>query len=140
MPTLGKLKDDWGIEPTQTTLSVNEIDIINYLKELLRPERNNYVDYKLILIKICPSYTNSFEENALPSLKKTLWVSQSTRTSQVNMTAFGCSNILKQAHSILLGHTMNICHTFTPHKHGKVQPVGSRKHIYTLRTASIGLT
>ena len=48
-PTLGNLKVDWGINPSQNNLSADETDIIDNLKELLGPERKTFVDRKSTL-------------------------------------------------------------------------------------------
>ena len=48
MPTISKLKTEWGIDSTLTSYSQEQQEIINKLQELLGPERKDFFDRKSV--------------------------------------------------------------------------------------------
>ena len=49
MPTISKLKKEWGIDSSLTSYCQEQQEIINKLQELLGPERTAFVDRKSVL-------------------------------------------------------------------------------------------
>ena len=70
MLTPGKLKEDWGIKPLQTTFSTNETDIIDNVKEFLGPERKTFVDHKLTLAQNLSKLYGLIWGQCTPNLKE----------------------------------------------------------------------
>ena len=49
MPTISKLKTEWGIDSSLASYSQEQQEIIDELQELLGPERKAFVDRKSVL-------------------------------------------------------------------------------------------
>ena len=70
MPTISKLKTEWGIYSSLTRYTQEQQEIINELQELLGPERKPFVDRKSVLKQNISKLYGQFWGQFTPNLKE----------------------------------------------------------------------